>query len=41
MAAFNDFGLTDPVIRALNNMGFEEPTPIQEKAVPAGLEGGT
>lgn len=39
MAAFNDFGLTDPVIRALNNMGFEEPTPIQEKAVPAGLEG--
>ncbi|KJS16965.1 MAG: DEAD/DEAH box helicase [Peptococcaceae bacterium BRH_c4b] len=40
MTTFNDFGLTEPVMRALNNMGFEEPTPIQEKAIPIGLQGG-
>ncbi|MFZ5642845.1 MAG: DEAD/DEAH box helicase [Bacillota bacterium] len=39
MTTFNDFGLTEPVTRSLNNMGFEEPTPIQEKAVPIGLQG--
>ncbi|HBV99179.1 MAG: DEAD/DEAH box helicase [Peptococcaceae bacterium BICA1-7] len=39
MAAFNEIGLSEPVVRALNNMGFEEPTPIQKKAVPPGLEG--
>ncbi len=39
MAAFNEFGLTGPVIRAINNMGFEEATPIQERAIPAGLSG--
>ncbi|SFG98492.1 ATP-dependent RNA helicase DeaD [Desulfotomaculum arcticum] len=39
MVTFNDFGLNEPVIRALNNMGFEEATPIQEKAIPVGLQG--
>ncbi len=39
MTTFNDFGLTEPVIRSLNNMGFEEATPIQEQAVPLGLQG--
>jgi len=39
MAAFNEFGLTGPVIRALNEMGFEEATPIQEKAIPVALKG--
>jgi len=39
MAVFSEFGLTEPVIRALNSMGFEEATPIQEHAVPVGLEG--
>lgn len=39
MATFNDFGLSEPIIQALNNMGFEEATPIQEKAVPIGLKG--
>lgn len=40
MSTFNEFGLTEPVIRSLNNMGFEEPTPIQERAIPICLKGG-
>ncbi len=39
MAVFNEFSLTEPVIRALNNLGFEEATPIQERAIPVGLQG--
>lgn len=39
MAEFNEFGLTEPVIRSINNMGFEEATPIQERAIPIGLSG--
>lgn len=39
MATFNDFGLTGPVLRSINNMGFEEATPIQEKAIPIALTG--
>lgn len=39
MTTFNEFGLTDAMIRSLNNMGFEEATPIQEQAVPVGLAG--
>ncbi len=39
MKTFNDFGLSEQVIRALNNMGFEEATPIQEQSVSLGLQG--
>lgn len=39
MTTFSGFGLTEPVIQALNNMGFEEATPIQEQAVPVALKG--
>ncbi|HCY01261.1 MAG TPA: DEAD/DEAH box helicase, partial [Bacteroidales bacterium] len=39
MATFNEFGLTEPVIRSINNMGFEEATPIQERAIPIGING--
>ncbi|KAF1085879.1 DEAD-box ATP-dependent RNA helicase CshA [Sporotomaculum syntrophicum] len=39
MAVFTDFNLTEPVIKALNNLGFEEATPIQELAIPVGLQG--
>ncbi|OPX86907.1 MULTISPECIES: DEAD/DEAH box helicase [Pelotomaculum] len=39
MATFSDFGLTGPVLRTINNMGFEEATPIQERAIPMGLAG--
>jgi ATP-dependent RNA helicase DeaD len=36
---FAGLGLTEPVLRALREMGFEEPTPVQEKAIPLLLNG--
>jgi ATP-dependent RNA helicase DeaD len=39
MTIFNDFKLSDFVIRAVADMGFEEATPIQEQAVPIAMEG--
>lgn len=39
MTKFNDFNLTEPVMQSLRDMGFEEATPIQEQAVPVGLQG--
>lgn len=39
MLTFNDFGLESKVIRAITELGFEESTPIQEKAIPIALEG--
>ncbi len=39
MLSFNQMGLSDPVLQALNNMGFEETTPIQELAIPVAIEG--
>lgn len=39
MKTFNELGLSDPVIRAISDMGFEETTPIQERTIPAALEG--
>ncbi len=38
MADFSTFGLSEAVLRALVEMGFEEPTPIQERAIPLLLE---
>ncbi|MCM2674675.1 DEAD/DEAH box helicase [Alkalicoccobacillus plakortidis] len=40
MTYFTDFKISDPVKRAIQDMGFEEPSPIQEKAIPAILSGG-
>lgn len=37
---FNDFQISEPIKRAIKDMGFEEPSPIQEKAIPVILEGG-
>ncbi len=31
---FSDFGLSPEVLKAVSAMGFEEPTPIQKKAIP-------
>ena len=31
--------LSNAVLRSISNMGFEEPTPIQEQAIPIALEG--
>lgn len=37
--SFNDFGLSSEILKAVSQMGFEEPTPIQEKTIPALLSG--
>ncbi|MBP2636359.1 MAG: cshA 2 [Firmicutes bacterium] len=39
MEQFKKLGIGDITIRALSDMGFEEPTPIQEQAIPLLLEG--
>ncbi len=39
MATFYEFGLHHQITRALNEMGFEEATPIQDQTVPIALQG--
>ena len=34
MATFAELGLSQPLINTITEMGFEEPTPIQEKSIP-------
>jgi superfamily II DNA/RNA helicase len=34
MTTFNDLGLSEPLLRAIGDAGYETPTPIQEKAIP-------
>ncbi|HYA31282.1 MAG TPA: DEAD/DEAH box helicase, partial [Thermodesulfovibrionales bacterium] len=36
---FYEFGLSDEVLKALSDMGFEEPTPIQKIAIGPALKG--
>src|SRR5687768_15120357 len=36
---FSQLGLSPPVLRALEEMGFEEPTPVQAQAIPLLLQG--
>jgi ATP-dependent RNA helicase RhlE len=36
---FTEFGLNDQLIEAISHIGFEKATPIQEKAIPAIMEG--
>ncbi|WP_166242412.1 DEAD/DEAH box helicase [Paenibacillus turpanensis] len=38
MTTFQDFNLDPKVVKAITEMGFEEPTPIQEKAIPIAME---
>jgi ATP-dependent RNA helicase DeaD len=38
MTTFKDLGLSEPLLNAVAEMGFEHPTEIQEKAIPALLE---
>lgn len=35
MSSFIDFGLNENIIKAITELGFETPTPIQEKTIPA------
>ena len=37
--SFETFGLVAPILQALKNSGFNNPTPIQAGALPAGLAG--
>jgi len=37
--AFADFGLSKPVLKALEEIGYENPSPIQAQAIPHILEG--
>lgn len=39
MTCFSDLGLAEPVLRALGSKGYAEPTPIQQQAIPALLQG--
>ncbi|WP_188902522.1 DEAD/DEAH box helicase [Caldovatus sediminis] len=38
-ATFADLGLSEPVLKALEEAGYQHPTPIQEKAIPFVLMG--
>ena len=38
-AVFADLGLSEPILRAIAEMGYEHPTPIQEQAIPIVLMG--
>ena len=39
MTTFNELGISDRILKALNKMGFEESTPIQPQTIPRALEG--
>ncbi|MDA0729888.1 MAG: DEAD/DEAH box helicase [Bacteroidetes bacterium] len=40
MHSFDDLGLSAPILRAIQELGFETPTDIQHQAIPLLLEGG-
>jgi ATP-dependent RNA helicase RhlE len=39
MSYFSDLGLAEPLLRALETKGYNDPTPIQQQAIPALLKG--
>jgi ATP-dependent RNA helicase DeaD len=39
MPTFAELGLSEPLLDALQHLGYENPTPIQEQAIPGLLEG--
>jgi superfamily II DNA/RNA helicase len=38
--SFESMGLAQPLLSAIEALGFTTPTPVQEQAIPAGLQGG-
>src|ERR1700729_2775872 len=38
--SFDSLGLSEPLLRAVNELGYTSPTPIQLQAIPAVLNGG-
>ena len=39
MQNFKELGISAKTVETLHNMGFEEPTPIQQESIPYALEG--
>jgi ATP-dependent RNA helicase RhlE len=39
MSYFSKLGLAEPILRALGDKGYTDPTPIQQQAIPALMEG--
>jgi ATP-dependent RNA helicase DeaD len=39
MATFSELGLSEPILESLKHLGYEDPTPIQEQAIPELLAG--
>ncbi|MDD1772001.1 MAG: DEAD/DEAH box helicase [Methanomassiliicoccales archaeon] len=39
MVTFQDFGLRDEIQKAIDKMGFVEPTPVQERTIPITMKG--
>ncbi|MGM8216057.1 DEAD/DEAH box helicase [Bacillaceae bacterium W0354] len=39
MVSFQDFNIDQAIVKALSDMGFENPTPIQEQAIPVAITG--
>ncbi|WP_142255403.1 DEAD/DEAH box helicase [Bacillus sinesaloumensis] len=39
MAAFNELGISQDLMKSISKMGFEEATPIQSQTIPLALEG--
>src|ERR687886_2378350 len=39
MPTFTELGLSEPLVEALQHLGYENPTPIQEQAIPELLQG--
>ena len=39
MSTFADLGLSEPILSALRDVGYESPSPIQEQAIPELLQG--
>jgi len=39
MANFAELGIVAPILRAIDEMGYEEPSPVQEHSIPSMLQG--
>ena len=37
--SFAELGLSEPILRAVGDVGYDRPTPIQEQAIPIVLMG--
>lgn len=40
MPSFNELGLSEDILRAVSEQGYTSPTPIQQQAIPAVIQGG-